>query len=432
MIELPRLSLPRFRLSAWTGARVVVHDEQGFTESKHPRAKNGEFATGAGGGSSASAGLHAAPKLSAEQVHKAIAEKFSAHALKGTSSERAKLRALLKQTDDLLARATIVQRIKQSRKVGETSKAAQQVLASAGVASKAKLTPEQSELLASLSKSSAPQATEAELAQASKKTALKGSQFASGMPPDEVEKFDAKYSGENTPTTTEGLNEKVQAFKSLQKQKTELAEEKAAKEKAHEEQKKAAVAHAEANFHKLPPSDEKIAKAFEMVGYPGNPLNDYDVSTAVKVYGMTRGEGACVVQYTGSAYAVMNKQLRSGKMTAAVSEIVRATNAGLKKMPSHSGVVTRGSGNPGDLASYYEVGMVIEERGFTSTTRKSQTSFGGGDIVFKIASRTGKDVSEISSHKGEQEVLFRSGSRFRVTSKAGNVIHMEEVEHHHD
>ena len=70
--------------------------------------------------------------------------------------------------------------------------------------------------------------------------------------------------------------------------------------------------------------------------------------------------------------------------------------------------------------------MIVEERGFTSSSKKEDTWH--GSYHYEIKSKHGKDVSSMSLHTSESEVLFQSGSRFKVISKNGYKIVMEEVE----
>jgi uncharacterized protein len=142
---------------------------------------------------------------------------------------------------------------------------------------------------------------------------------------------------------------------------------------------------------------------------------------------LTPEEGAYVYMYTGRSYAPLNKQLRQGKLAKGTWEFVKGLNKALDKLPTYTGDVVRGTSiDP----SVYEVGMIIEERGFTSTSYESGFE---GDVTYKIKSRTGKKVSHLSASPSESEVLFRAGSRFEVMAITKNddqtVIHMDEVEH---
>jgi hypothetical protein len=140
--------------------------------------------------------------------------------------------------------------------------------------------------------------------------------------------------------------------------------------------------------------------------------------------GMTAGELAHVSAYTGSAYGPVNKQLRAGVMDERTWDHTNRLNAALDKFPDHVGTVYR-KATLHENAGLYRPGMIVEERAFTSTSKRSGTWHGA--THFEITSRTGKDVSRVSSHKGEAEVLFKSGVRFKVISNHGGRIKMEEM-----
>lgn len=437
------IRLPRFRFRL---PRLTLDDGK-FEESKHPRGNSenaGQFSKGAGGGSTTI-------KLPSAAVHKTLAEKYSNHMLKGTSSERGKLRTLLKQTDDPLAQAHIRAALKQSRKIQANSQAVKQILSekelswnkAPGGASEQSNAEAVEAWSKKYDEKHAPQATEPELAQARKTVPLPlgyGAVVQQGAPnvplgtaaATLIDQFNKAFTGPSTPTTPGGLNAKVAAFKKLKEQA-------GAAQKAYEaervKEQKASAAKTEAEFHNLPRGDGKTALALgkEL----GSVFADGQAylsrakekkSSYPALAGISDGDLAAVIAYTGSGYGKINKQLRSGKMTPHMHEIVLAANSALEKMPSHVGLVRRGAYIEGDAASLYEPGMIIEERGFTSTSRGSGNS---GGLQFHIKSRTGKDVSGVSLHPGEQEVLFRSGSRFRVLRKSGNEVHMEEVEQVH-
>lgn len=145
-----------------------------------------------------------------------------------------------------------------------------------------------------------------------------------------------------------------------------------------------------------------------------------------KASGITPGEAAHIAAYTGHHYKATNSALRDGILSEQQWSHVAQLNQALDKLPDYRGTVTRRTTlEPKQLAKY-QVGAVIEERGFTSSA--SDSNVWSGSTVMTISSKTGKDVSRLSVQgTGEKEVLFRNGTRFRVTGKSGNNITMEEV-----
>lgn len=134
-------------------------------------------------------------------------------------------------------------------------------------------------------------------------------------------------------------------------------------------------------------------------------------------------EAAHIMAYTGSHFVQTNTALRSGVMTEARWNHVKQLNDALDKLPAYKGTTYRKTNISVDkLGSMYPVGSIVEERGFTSTSKESDKW--SGNVQYTISSKNGRDVSRLSVHPGEKEVLFKSGTRFKVTgSKIGGNIH---------
>jgi hypothetical protein len=135
-----------------------------------------------------------------------------------------------------------------------------------------------------------------------------------------------------------------------------------------------------------------------------------------------------IKMYTGAHYRGINKGLREGSLTPDQWQFTKGVNRGLDKLPPYEGTVYRKVADmDGKIFSTFQPGTIVEERGFMSTSKN--INVWGGDTKFTIASKTGRSVVHISSHKSEQEVLFKSGSRFFVkkVDPAKKIVHMEEV-----
>lgn len=137
-------------------------------------------------------------------------------------------------------------------------------------------------------------------------------------------------------------------------------------------------------------------------------------------------EAAQVIAYSGAYYREVNKQLRAGVMTEEQFKFAKSLNDALGKMPPYVGVTRRGTTLSNHEISLYKPGMIVEERGFMSSSKGTGFS---GDVRFEIHGKTGRDIQKLSSHPGEAEVLFRAGTRFRVKSKVGTTITLEEVDY---
>jgi|ERR1039458_213013 hypothetical protein len=152
----------------------------------------------------------------------------------------------------------------------------------------------------------------------------------------------------------------------------------------------------------------------------GDKINPYDA--------------AYLVTYSGQRHRETNKQLRKGKISRKYYEYVQGVNAALDKLPSTPGTSVRSSSLTPEQLKLYEPGVTIEERGFTSASAKAiDKKFSGykrneTDVTYEIHGKTARDVSELSNYPDEHEVLFKSGTRFKVVSRQGTHIVMEEVE----
>lgn len=290
----------------------------------------------------------------------------------------------------------------------------------------------------------APQATADELKKAAKSTTVPISSSA----PDGVmliKDFNDKYAGKDG-LSKEQLNQKVQDFKDLKtgiaKADVDYAAKSAAEKKANEKaaleaaQKKMAdklakeKAELQAEFDKDP--DLKVHyEAMEALFGGKSAGKDFEKQSASKVKsaGLTKymsgADAMPIIAYSGSHYRGVNKELRAGKMTEAQDKFRQSLNAGLDKLPSYSNVTYRKASLNAEQSAHYEVGYVIEERGFMSTSKNQGTW--SGDHNFTVHGKNGKDIQKLSSHPSEAEVLFKSGSRFKVVSRKGNDIVLQEV-----
>ncbi|MDO3651212.1 ADP-ribosyltransferase [Nocardia mangyaensis] len=140
--------------------------------------------------------------------------------------------------------------------------------------------------------------------------------------------------------------------------------------------------------------------------------------------------------YTGGGYRDINRALRDGNVRPDQQDRIDNINSALNKLPSKEGTMYRGTDlSPEVLASYKE-GEVVTEKAFTSTSSDPGRAF-PGNTRFTVESKTGKDVAPYSTAEQngmvENEVLFRSGTKFHVVSKDADpdtgitYIHLAEV-----
>jgi hypothetical protein len=151
--------------------------------------------------------------------------------------------------------------------------------------------------------------------------------------------------------------------------------------------------------------------------------------------------GLCL--YTRHGDQRMNGLLRTGKAPQGNDEkvkmMVESAVHGLNQLPDHSGVVHRGMVIDNDIADKYQEGLVIQEKGFTSTSKKIGVAEGFSKpkewktaVIMSITSKKGKDISNLSEYKFEEEVLFPPNTKFRVKSRKSDglrtLIELEEVD----
>lgn len=118
---------------------------------------------------------------------------------------------------------------------------------------------------------------------------------------------------------------------------------------------------------------------------------------------------------------------------------IEMINSALDQLPNHEGEVNRTSNLESKYYEYYKnnVGNIIEEKGFTSTTKSNNTSdvdmlinFGSGigtpnkiNTISVIKSKTGKDIKHLSEYPNKNEILFKSGTKFKINSIKEDNIH---------
>ncbi len=152
------------------------------------------------------------------------------------------------------------------------------------------------------------------------------------------------------------------------------------------------------------------------------------------VHRFSEPELAALHGYTVIDYKPIN-QAKRGKLPKALGEeyahYTKTIIAGLAKLPNYRGKVTRGTTLPESELAKLKPGKVWTPKGFTSTS--TGKAFGGPHRL-KIQSRTGKEVSWISRHAHEKEVLFKPNTKFRVVyrEKRGSVVEIGLKEIHDD
>lgn len=134
--------------------------------------------------------------------------------------------------------------------------------------------------------------------------------------------------------------------------------------------------------------------------------------------------------YTNNGYYV-NTKIVDGVLNRNDVKYIKTLNASLDKVKSEKGTFYRGMGmNPGSRTEKL-VKFLLENKGkniemttFLSTSSRSNIEFGNSKqnkVFFTVIGKNGKSVERLSSYASENEYLFKTGSKFKV-SKTSNEI----------
>jgi hypothetical protein len=163
------------------------------------------------------------------------------------------------------------------------------------------------------------------------------------------------------------------------------------------------------------------------------PISTYTYGTGDKLKGfedLDVAEVNAIKGYTASEYVALNRGLRTPAEQGKYESYKEELNAALDKIPDYKGEVHRGATLPEDVLQLHQIGSIVTYSGFTSTSVAH--GFGGAERII-IYSTHGKYIDAISSCHGEEEVLFKAGTKFKVLDRhqdtpGGEIdIIMEEV-----
>lgn len=142
---------------------------------------------------------------------------------------------------------------------------------------------------------------------------------------------------------------------------------------------------------------------------------------------MTDVDVFAISLYTGSQYEILKHALKYGspEEKQKYQFLIDAINTGLTKITPYEGMTRTGvSVNDRDD---YQVGQIFTHKSFLSSTLGKAYSTRPYQLMIK--SKSGAYIAPISSAPMAEEVLFKSGTSFRVLSieNDGHVINVEEV-----
>jgi phage-related protein (TIGR01555 family) len=407
-------------------------DEAQWQESKHPRSPNGQFGTGSGSSS-------AKPK---NMLH---------HHVENTLKKPAGISGKYRQgIQDLLKDPNVSDehklKLKQKMIESYAAKHAQLVKANLDPEKQKSILNKLKKLTASLG-TSMPATASAPVKEAPKETpkemptpqAGKHSIDKSHAQPDKfiVKTPQGTPIGNNGEPTQGGPTMKFNSQAEAEAYAEKLDKEYPEKQKQLEELKKKQQEAAEKAKQEQLKELEAITgtpeakKHFDVLsGILGGNATNYikEAANRAKKAGLdiTPTEAAMIRAYSESHYGPLNNQMREGVMTKEQWGFAKALNKALDKLPKYEGTTMRGASLPAEVFAKYKPGFIIEERAFTSTGKGKKF---GGNYSYTIEGHSGRDIQKLSSHSGENEVLFKSGSRFEVVSVSGNHIKLKEVDY---
>lgn len=140
-------------------------------------------------------------------------------------------------------------------------------------------------------------------------------------------------------------------------------------------------------------------------------------------FGLTVKETSVINAYTSRPFAELNKTLReSENIPNDTKTFERLLNHSLSKLPNFKETTYRGVGkniNPEiDFKMFedWKKDSIITDKAFFSTS-KGKNQYSHRNIEFIVKGKNGKLIEELSNEKGEHEVLFRSGTIFKVADR---------------
>lgn len=145
---------------------------------------------------------------------------------------------------------------------------------------------------------------------------------------------------------------------------------------------------------------------------------------------LTKQDEDIIIDYCEFLHSELNSELRKPAGVKSLEKKAEQLSQALGKLPNYTGLVTRFQPLTENQISgiLSKIGESITFKAFTSTSKIEDVSKKKStDVVLKIESKTGKDISGISSRSEEQEVLFDKMTSFKIKSFDGKVLHLEEI-----
>lgn len=155
--------------------------------------------------------------------------------------------------------------------------------------------------------------------------------------------------------------------------------------------------------------EEKLSDELKIIlsSWRNDSLNDY----------LNIWEKAIIYKYSNDGFKELNLILRNSN-GAIIPEFGEFLKNSLNKLPNFADVVYRGVNlSENEIEKYlklYKEKSIFTENTFISATKSKNIAYQHGNGIFRIISKKGKDVEQLSKHQKEKEVLFCCNSNFKV------------------
>ena len=142
-----------------------------------------------------------------------------------------------------------------------------------------------------------------------------------------------------------------------------------------------------------------------------------------KIQRFDSNDGHAMYDYTSDGYISINNALRSGTLSQNIKKrvdaIIKAMSKSSRGVKVFKGVVYRGTELPANVKDALQPGSTYSDPAFLSTSSRPDGAFKGFDdmILFQIESKSGVNIARQSHKKGEDEILFRPNTLFRIKSR---------------
>jgi hypothetical protein len=162
-----------------------------------------------------------------------------------------------------------------------------------------------------------------------------------------------------------------------------------------------------------------LAQQLDMKAFFSFHPIERDRTTQELLQGVSEDEYEAFLYYkqgsnAGAYWFLLNKALRAGNPSDEQVSVAKSLEGYLKKRPSYSGTAVRYTDLPKEIESQYQVGNIVREEAFLSTSYLPNWRWPGSS-KFVIYGKSGRTIS--GNGDGEGEILFPPGTRFKVLSK---------------